>query len=722
MSRKLSRRDLLKVAQVGGLGAAAVTAGVAARDPQVTRKRAVCRLCTMHCGTIVTLRDGRLIRVEGDPQSQTRGFVCLNGHAVPEMVRAPGRASRPLVRRGTELAPVSWEEALTFTAAQLQAIAARYGPRALFVQTGWPFVRHPLVALLQRFVHAFGSPNLATIASLCEASARMGRALTCGTNYLPDLEKASTLVVWGANPTHAAPPFAHLVGGFGRTAGKSLVAIDPMRNEVTRAATLHLQIRPGTDGALALAFIDCLRQRGSADARVAAQDPEGFASLMRLASEYPAGRAAELCGLTVADIERAVDLMLAGKPTAVWSGLGIEHHVNGVQTVRAVSCFEALLGSLTDGAAQLAHRASPQADNEPLAQLYRLATAEPVPPEASDRPVGHDAYPLFDVYNRQAHGMLLPAAVLEDDPYPVRALILVGCNPLVSFPDGALMRRVFDKLELIVTVDPFMSASARASHVVLPAATFVESEVIQNPRSAHGQRAEKIASGRAEYEGDASAEAVIEPLGEARPDWRIVFDLAAALGLGAYFPWRSLREALQAPTRRWLRDPERELYADKGAPTVFATPSGRIELASPTMLRFGHDPLPSYQPPGDAPSAELPLILVTGPRERSFINSQLRTVPSVRRKLPEPLLRIHPQTAAPLGITDGDLVEVTTRAGRLTMKARLGDDTRPDTVIAPHGWEEANANVLVPGDVRDPISGFPAFRYQPCRVRRVASA
>ncbi len=694
------------------MGAAAVTR----HQMDVTKKRATCRLCTMHCGTIATLRGDRLVKVEGDPESATRGFLCLNGHALPEIVHDPDRLATPLIRQNGALAPASWDEALRHVAGRLRDISERHGARALFVQTGWPFVRHPLVSLLQRFVHAFGSPNISTVASLCEASARMGRALTCGSNYLPDLERARTLVLWGANPAHAAPPFAHLVGGFGRSGGKNLVVIDPVRHELARAATMHLAVRPGTDGALALACIAVVIRDGLHDARFVAEETVGFAELSRLASDYPPERAAAICGVPAADIERAARLMATETPTAVWPGLGIEHHRNGVQAVRAVSCLEALIGALRDGAAQLKYRGDAVTPGEPLPQLYHLATAEPVPPMAPDAPVGHADYPLYGVYNRQAQGMLLPRAVLEDDPYPVRALILVGCNALVTFPDAALMRRVFDRLELIVTIDPFMSASARASHVVLPAATFAESAIIDNPRLAAGDRADKVDSGHVDYAGRASVEAVIEPRGDSRPDWRIVFDLARELGLGAYFPWESLHEALAAPMKRWLRDPSRELTSESGG--AFATESGRVELASPTLGRFGYEALPVYVPPGEPTSPDYPLILVTGPRTRPYINSQLRSIPSVRRKMPEPSVRVHPRTAAALGLADGDTAEVTTALGQLTIRCELSDEVREDTVVIPHGWDVANANTLIDAKQRDPISGFPAFRYAICRVRK----
>ncbi|MBI2895082.1 MAG: molybdopterin-dependent oxidoreductase [Deltaproteobacteria bacterium] len=704
---RMTRRELLKAAQVSGLFAAAGGLSLIGRDASADRTaRGPCRLCTMHCGLVATTRGDELVRVEGDLDSATRGFLCLNGQALPEIVHSTERVRRPLKRSGTSFDEVSWEEALGEIAERLRRVKARHGARALALQTGWPFVRSPLIGMLHRFCQAFGTPNLATTTTLCEAAGRMGRTIVAGSNFHPDLRGCRTLVVWGANPTLAAPPFAHAVAA-NALRGKNLIVIDPVRTELAERATLHLQVRPGTDGALALGMIHVIVRDGLHDSAFVDAHTVGFGELARLAEEYPTDRVASLTGLAEGDIVRAATIFAGSGPSQVWDGLGIEHHENGIQTVRAVASLQAICGNLdAPGGPALMTRPGPHFREEPLPALWRMTTPEPAPPPVADKPIGWDERPLFHVYNRQAQANLFPRAMLEGRPYPLRALFLFGCNTLVTYPDSRRLRRAYDRLDLLVTIDPFLTETASRSDYVLPACTFAEAPSVRG-------RDDRVAK-----------RGLVGEQHESRPDWRIVFDLARELGLGRYFPWQSLSEALEARHVPFMRDPEHTLMPDPGgdreAPR-FPTASGKVELYSETMQRFGHDPLPRWTAPSARTSARFPLWLVSGPRTRAYINSQFRQIPSVAAKMPEPLARIHPEVAAGLGVEDGDRVAVVSGRGRIELRARVDRAVERTTVVIPSGWPEASANELTDGDALDPISGFPALRSTVCRVERLSA-
>ncbi|MGZ6071955.1 MAG: molybdopterin dinucleotide binding domain-containing protein, partial [Myxococcaceae bacterium] len=310
-----------------------------------------------------------------------------------------------------------------------------------------------------------------------------------------------------------------------------------------------------------------------------------------------------------------------------------------------------------------------------------------VPPAPRARPVGGDAYPLFEMFNREAQGNGLARAILEDRPYPVRALVLIASNALVTAPGSQELQRAADRLELLVSVDPFLTASGRRAHVVLPAATFAE------------------------------AEGVVPSQHQAWPDWKVVFELARAMGLGAWFPWKSWAEAEGAPRVAVAAAPELAPGFDRGedAPRV-GTPSGRIELASGLLARAGHPALPEWTPPSLRPSAGFPLTLVTGPRTRAYINSQFRQVARIRLLEPEPVVRVHPEAARAAGVEHGRHAAVVSPHGRVELRISVTTDVRPDVAVMPAGWEEANANTLIDGERLDPISGFPAFRSGVCRL------
>ncbi|MBI3184342.1 MAG: molybdopterin-dependent oxidoreductase [Myxococcales bacterium] len=699
----MSRRRALQLAQLAGLGACGAGLGLFGKKALAEREvKGTCRICTMHCGVIATSRGSRLLRVEGDPASQTKGFVCHHGWALREVVHSHHRIRRPLRREEGGFREVPWEQALAEIASRLNQVKAQYGPQALAIQTGWPFVRHPLIHMLHRFCQAFGTPNLATVASQCEAAGRMGKALTYGSNARADLRHARTLVVWGANPTFTAPPFAHLCEAMSLD-GKKLIVVDPIRTELAERATLHLQVRPGSDGALALAMAQVLLSLGLYHKH--AEEAVGFEEFRLLAAQFPPERAAEVTSVPAAKIAEAARMFAQHGPASVWDGLGIEHHRSGLQTVRAVAALSALCGYVdVPGGAQLMNRPGPGFFGELLPPLYRLATPEPLPPKAQARPIGYEEIPLYEVFNRQAQGMLFPRAILEDKPYPLRALILIGSNALVTSPGSARMLEAAEKLELLVTVDPFLTASGERSDYVLPAATF----------------AEAVEVGPGEEDAKVARSSLVPEQHQSWPDWKVLFELARALGLGRYFPWGSFQEAIDAPRVPFMRDESRALTPLAAAPGTplprFPTPSGRIELRSGTMERFGAPPLPEWTEPGEKPTAEFPFILLTGPRTRPYINSQFRRIPSIAGKMPEPLAELHPEAARRAGVKDGQRVAVVSLRGRIVLRARVTERIHPETVVLPAGWENANANLLTDGGQLDPLTGFPAYRSLTCRV------
>jgi anaerobic selenocysteine-containing dehydrogenase len=696
---RLTRRDLLKALQVTGFGAAAAGVGAVGSASVSTKTRSLsgtCRICTAYCGFVATVRDGRILKVEGDAKSPTRGFLCQHGHALPEIVHAEDRIRRPLKREGSRFREIPWSQAIPEIAERLLAVKKKHGGPAMALHTGWPFVRHPAIGYLQRFCYAFGSPNLSTVASLCEAALRMGKALTVGSGYFPDLPKARTLVLWGANPHHSMPPFAHQVASKSGE-GRNLIVIDPVRTHHTKGSTLHLQILPGTDGALALGMLRLLLDERLVDARIAAEETVGLEELKALVSEWTLERTSQVTTVPAELIAKAARTMAGQGPTAIWDGLGVEHHENGIQTIRAIAAIQALLGGVdAPGGVALFEKAGPNFANEILPQLYRLRTALPVPPTPAKKPIGYDEYPLYEVFNRQAQANLYPRAILEDQPYPLRALLFFGCNASVTWAGSARLKQALSKLELLVSVDPFLTATGELSDYVLPAATFAES-----------------AATAFDPEFRSS---IVKEQHEAWPDWKIVFELAKACGLGEYFPWPSFQKAIGAPKVPWMLDP-----AHQPTPTATGTPrypttTGKIELKSPLLERFGQEPLPRWVAPARQPTAEFPLWLVSGPRGRNHINSQFHNIHSIATNSPEPFVELHPDAAAAAKLADGRRVALVSPFGRIEMRLRVTDRVHPRAAVIPAGWAKANANLLTDGAALDPISGFPAMRSGVCRV------
>ncbi len=684
---KLNRRELLKLGPLAAVAAGGVGAAALLASGAQAKVKGTCRFCLMHCGVVATARGSHLERVEGDVDSRTRGFLCLHGHALREVVHSHDRLSQPLMRAGDAFVPLSWPDALGEIAQRLQAIKQRHGPESFLIQTGWPLVRHPLINLLHRFARAFGTPNVATVASLCEASARMGQALVVGSKLSPDYQRSKTLVLWGANPWRTAPPFAQLVAR--KAEEGALVVIDPVRHESAALANEFLQVQPGTDGALALAMIHVVIEERLYPEPFVSEWTLGLDGLRALAQRYRPGDVERLTGIAAARIVGVARRLAANAPTCIWPGLGVEHHVSGVQTVRAITALETLCGRFVDPAAQRAFLTPERGAGQLLPALYEMTTAELVPPPLSVRPLGYDAYPLFEMFNREAQGNLWAKAALTGKPYPIRALMLVASNALVTAVDPAEAARAAEKLELLVTVDTFLSASAQRSDFVLPAAGFAETT-------------------------DGDKPALVPPQRDAWPDWKIVFELARALGLGDHFPWTNLTEALAARKTPWMADEAHQPKTEGGA-RRFPTLSGKIEFHSLVLERFGFPPQPEWTAPTEQTSAAYPLRLVIGPRTSAFINSQFRQIPSVRSKRPEPTVLLNP-ASVPSGAT---FVRLVTAHGALRVKVEPTDSVAPEVAVLPAGWDALDVNRLLGGAALDPISGFPAFRSGAARVEAV---
>ncbi len=322
---------------------------------------------------------------------------------------------------------------------------------------------------------------------------------------------------------------------------------------------------------------------------------------------------------------------------------------------------------------------------------------------------------LYDICH-DCHTPTALGAMLEGDPYPLRALIVTGANPVLAHPDAARVTRALASLDLLVVRDLFMTDTAALADYVLPAASFLERTEL------HVHLKYQLLT--------LTAPALSIPgVQDEYEFWR---DLAVRLGAGRFFPWEdecALDRWLLEPTGLTLEQlrehPEGVRYeATPGA--RLATPSGRLELTSRYLRDLGHDELPVYRRPArlESPDPAYPLVLLAGGRNVALLNSQSRTIARLRDVAPGPDLEMHPSDARGLGLASGDIVRVTSRTGALDLPVRVvapGDITS-GTLRAVHGWSEANVNLLTSAGEPDPVSGFPPLRDVGVRVELVRAA
>ncbi len=686
MTGGISRRALIGAAAAGAgvlsVGAGGCRPAGAARASR--RVPSVCRICTVSCGIECWVEGDRVVRVSGQQDSATQGFVCANGLALPELLASPRRLTRPMVRQGDRLRETSWQEALHVTGERLLAVVREHGPRAVAIQSGWALVYRNMVGWLKRLADAIGTPNYASSSSICVAASRMSSQLTFGRIGTADFNRTDLAIAWGWNPTHSSPPLANVLLRRQRT-GTRLVVVDPCRTRLAARADVHLPLRPGSDLALALGLLGVVvRERLYDEAAVA--EAVGFEELADAVSPLDPEWAAERTGLHGGEIEALARAIAASGTACGHTGVAVEQSPTGLAACRAVHALWAITGNVgRPGGWALLPRLGVEAERA-------ARSLEPTPPAVTEPAVGAAEHPLFAELVGEAQGNLFPRAILEDDPYPVRALVVVGANPLLSGPDTPLTRRALERLDLLVVADPFMTETAAMAHVLLPSATFLESDDYVAMRNV----------------GD--VEAVVPPRGEAWPDWKIAFELARRVGRGRHFPWATGAEARAAQVEAMRRMP-------RPSGERFLTPSGRMELASARLREAGLPAVPS--PVEREPAGEgFPLTLTTGARQPGFCNSQVRGVPMVEARVGPAVAEVGRATAAELGLEHGERVGLETEGGRLEIELYIRAGLRPGVVRIPHCMVEANANELSGLGDRDPATGFANLRAIPCRLRR----
>jgi thiosulfate reductase/polysulfide reductase chain A len=696
--------------------------------------KSVCRSCHGGCGVELHISDGQLTKVVGDRASPlNKGRLCPIGTNTLDLVYHPDRLKYPMRRTGErgegKWERISWDEALDEIARRLQAIKDTHGAQAIAMGTGTG--RHH-IRWVSRFGHALGTPNWCEPGfAQCFHPRVNTTKLTFGDFPVCDFTGTTApkcIVYWGHNPLNSGPDgetrfnVRDSLEGHPRT-----IVIDPRATELAKQADLWLQLRPGTDDALALAMLHTIIEERLFDAEFVEKWTVGFDALAERVRRYTPEWAAPITWVSAEKIRAAARLYAQTKPSMMEWGCAIEHTPNCIQTVRAISMLPALTGNID----------IPGGWVFGMNGLGRFPSLiENLSPEMNARRLGADRFKLLAGEGADlpaAHIPTLLRAMREGVPYPVKAFLVFGNNTLTTFANAKEAHEALLKLDLLVVADLFMTPTAELADIVLPAASWPELTTLAGlPTAAANVIFAQQRSVR---------------IGECKADEEIFIELARKMNLPV--GQESLEEVLEAQLRNggsgktfaelaktgFYKMPFRyEKYKEGG----FKTPSGKIELYASRLEDMGYDPLPYYEEPPESPistpevAKDFPLVLTTGARIPFFFNSEHRQLKRLRRAHPDPLVEIHPQTAAPLGIKNGDWVWIETLRGKIQQRAKVTTDVDPRVVHVQHGWwfpEEkgpehgvwkSNANVLTRnGPPYDPAMGTYHLRALLCRIAPV---
>ncbi len=649
-----------------------------AKDPEVVVKKAVCpHDCWDTCSMLVHVKNGRAMRVMGDPDNPvTRGYLCVKTNHYEERVYSPDRVLYPMRRVGPKgegkFERISWDEALTEIAARLSNITAEYGAEAIL-----PYSYAGTIGILhygsmdRRFFHKLGASQLDR--TICASAGGAAITSVTGARQGPDPEdmvNAKLIVVWGVNVissnTHQWPIIQEA-----RRRGAQLVVIDPYRYKGAREADWHISPRPGTDTAFVLGVMNVLINEDLLDHAYIEQYTLGFDELAKKAAQWSPERAAEVTGVGADDIRKFARLWYNTRPAVLRVGYGLQRHTNGGSIVRGICMLPALTGHWRDrgGGFLLSNSGS-----------YGFDAFKRERPDLMPSPAP-----------RTINMIELGKALTEVDHPPVKALFVYNSNPADVAPNQTKVRAGLLREDLFVVVhEQLMTDTCKYADIVLPATTQLEHlELMYSYWHLYVQLNEPA----------------IEPLGEAIPNSELFRRLARHMGFTEPCFQDSDEELVRqqlASNSRYLegitfeRLQKEHLIKVNRAPAPFAeggftTPSGKVEFYSETLAKAGMEPVLEYVPPAESVdgSPELarkyPIHLVS-PAAHHFLNTTFANQPRMMKGEGVPTIYINPDDAGSRGIEDGDWVRVFNDRGSVRLQAAVGDWSRAGVAISPSIW------------------------------------
>lgn len=688
--------------------------------------RSTCRICYNSCGVLIHLEDGKPIKVEGDVRNpMSKGRLCQKGLASLEYLNHPDRLRHPLKRAGQRgdgnWQRIGWDEALETVARELRKAAETYGVLSV------AFLRGASKGLsddyMARLANLFGSPNISSPAPVCFVPGVNASKLTYGCYAYPDYEfRPRCILLWSTNPEATnVVEYEEIVSAAKK--GTKIIAIDPIENGLTKMADLWLRPRPGTDLALCLGIINVIINGNLYDRDFVDRWTTGFADLKAHIQEYSPQKVAKITWVPEDMIRQVARLYARERPGYIGWGNGIETTINSFQACRAIAILRAISGNLGVPGGEVKWSLPgglPKGDPEFVCQ-------NSIPLEIRVKRLSMKDNLMPIIYYALPQRVI--KAILEDDPYPVRAVYQQGANLLTAYTHAKETYKALMKLDFFAVADMFMTPTAMLADIVLPAATYLEFDSVEQPW----------------HFPIASVQQKVAQVGESWSDGKILNELARKLGFTEHV-WEHMGQALDLVLKPAgvTFEEFREIGTFIGSKLYrhyekegFDTPSKKVELYSKRLEEWGFDPMPRYYEAPETPysepemAREYPFALTTRKGD-VYRHSGGRQIPSLRSTRPEPIIRLHPDSAGRLGIKDGDWVYVSTKRGRIRQKASLVDSLDPRTVEIDYawwfpekkdsplcGWEESNINILT--DDRPPYNremGSAVMRGMFCKVHK----
>jgi len=709
------------------------------------------------CKMRVSVHGGKVTAIAGDPTDpESKGQLTLRCTHMKEILYAPDRLTYPMKRASARgegrWKRISWDEALTTIANRLKEIKKQYGPEAIDFHHGHYHSGDILGSYLARLANLIGTPNITNPSHVCHLPrVFLEFNYDLGAVVPPDVAHTRCLIIWGGNPEATNKP-QEIAIKEARARGMNLIVIDPRITSYAKQADLHAQLRPGTDGALALGLLHVIIKEGLYDKQFVDKWTTGFEKLEKHIEQYSPEKVEKITWAPAKTIKEIARMYATTKPACISPRNALDQHTNSSVAIRAIDILMAITGNLDVKGGNIIII--------PISMgLEDIKLFDKLPQEAANKKLGADTclYSKISEAWPAAHTPSLWDAIIHGEPYPVKAMVVMASNPMLTCANTNVVEEAVKKLEFLAVADLFLTPTAELADIVLPACTFLERTrfVTYDTHADHSWNVHSriVLSPKA-----------VEPLGESWSDWKIICELGRAMGYGEYFPWKTEEEAIDhvltplgitcedlsehpegiiMPVPPFLytkfkgvfgtimrkvlkiaafRDyPEMyKKYESKG----FMTPTKKVEIYSERLEKLGYDPLPTYREPAESPvslpdlAKEYPLILIAGTKLEMYTHSEMRNIPGLQRLFPENLLEINPETAARINIAEGDMARISSPRGSIRCKALLTDRINPRVVHLYHGFKESNCNVLTDHKAFDPLTGSTGLKSLLCRVEK----
>ena len=698
--------------------------------------RTTCKSCHGGCGVLVSVENGVVTRIEGNKDTPTWGTMCSKGLSSIQHINHPDRLKYPMKRKGKrgegKWQRISWDEALDEIETRMKDSIAKYGPQSIAVSqgTGRGYNRYT-----HRFARSIGTCNIITPGYVCH-SPRIGLyGLVTGYGRLYcdyhgwGGEFPKTQISW-AKQLEISSADSEMAVWFINSLqyAKNLIVIDPRETALSSRATLWLQIRPGTDCALAMAMMNEIIREKLWDKDFVDNWTYGFDRLAERVADMTPEKAAGITWLKADGIRRAAHLFAEDTPGCIQIGSSLERQANCGQTLRAIIDLLGITGNIERPGSMMSWIPP---DTGQMEEFYFEI---PVTDEMSKGIVGGNTYRMGAA--RTAHSDSVIKELLEPDP-TVKVWFSVGGQQIIHLANSREVIQALNNVDFLIHADQFMGPMAEIADILLPAAHWLEIDDIydMHPRfmiEAHNK--------------------VVDPPGEAWQDSKIFNEIGKRMAPEYWF--KDVETMLDYELRKanitWKQFSEMGVLARTGKDQIyykyktdywregggFPTETGKMELYSLALEKLGYDPLPYFREPGESPVStpdifkEYPLILTTGYRLPYYFLSQYRNIPWLRSFMKDPTMQVHPDTAAEYGIADGDWAWIESPRGKIRQRVRVFPGIKPGVVMATancfipeakgplHALDQINPNVLTNNNHCDPMYGSPDLTALLCRVSR----